>query len=47
MVLEVVHRIAETIMDIWADLEELAQTNVAVFCAGAKSILDIGLTLVS
>lgn len=32
-------------MDISADLEELAQTNVAVICAGAKSILDIGLTL--
>ena len=32
-------------MDISADLEELGQTNVAVVCAGAKSILDIGLTL--
>ena len=32
-------------MDISADLEELSQTNVAVICAGAKSILDIGLTL--
>jgi pseudouridylate synthase len=40
-----VHRQAETTMDISADLEELAQTNVAVVCAGAKSILDIGLTL--
>ena len=40
-----VHRGAETTMDISADLEELAQTNVAVICAGAKSILDIGLTL--
>ena len=40
-----VHRGAETTMDISADLEELAQTNVAVVCAGAKSILDIGLTL--
>lgn len=40
-----VHRGAETTMDISADLEELAQTDVAVVCAGAKSILDIGLTL--
>ncbi|MCA0972197.1 pseudouridine-5'-phosphate glycosidase [Halobacillus litoralis] len=40
-----VHREAETTMDISADLEELAQTNVGVICAGAKSILDIGLTL--
>ena len=40
-----VHRGAETTMDISADLQELANTNVAVICAGAKSILDIGLTL--
>ena len=40
-----VHRGAETTMDISADLEELAQTDVAVVCAGAKSILDLGLTL--
>lgn len=40
-----VHREAETTMDISADLQELAQTDVAVVCAGAKSILDIGLTL--
>lgn len=40
-----VHRGAETSMDISADLEELARTQVAVVCAGAKSILDIGLTL--
>ncbi|MFP4511306.1 MAG: pseudouridine-5'-phosphate glycosidase [Spirochaetaceae bacterium] len=40
-----VHRGAETTMDISADLEELAQSDVAVVCAGAKSILDIGLTL--
>lgn len=40
-----VHRGAEITMDISADLEELAQTNVAVVCAGAKSILDLGLTL--
>ncbi len=40
-----VHRGAETTMDISADLEELAMTNVAVVCAGAKSILDLGLTL--
>ncbi len=40
-----VHRNATETMDISADLMELAQTNVAVICAGAKSILDIGLTL--
>ncbi|WP_085522732.1 pseudouridine-5'-phosphate glycosidase [Tuberibacillus sp. Marseille-P3662] len=40
-----VHRGAETTMDISADLEELAQTDVAVVCAGAKSILDLALTL--
>ena len=40
-----VHRGAETNFDISADLQELAQTNVAVVCAGAKSILDLGLTL--
>lgn len=40
-----VHRGAETTMDISADLEELARTPVAVVCAGAKSILDLGLTL--
>ncbi|WP_010531446.1 pseudouridine-5'-phosphate glycosidase [Lentibacillus jeotgali] len=40
-----VHRGAETSMDISADLEELAKTNVAVVCAGAKSILDLGLTM--
>lgn len=40
-----VHRGAETTMDISADLEELASTPVLVVCAGAKSILDIGLTL--
>jgi pseudouridine-5'-phosphate glycosidase len=39
------HRGSETSMDISADLEELAQTNVAVICAGAKSILDLGLTM--
>jgi pseudouridine-5'-phosphate glycosidase len=39
------HRGAETTMDISADLEELGQTNVAVICAGAKSILDLGLTM--
>ena len=31
-------------MDISADLEELARTPVMVVCAGAKSILDLGLT---
>lgn len=40
-----VHRGAEETFDISADLQELAQTDVAVVCAGAKSILDIGLTL--
>ena len=40
-----VHRGAQETFDISADLQELAQTSVAVVCAGAKSILDIGLTL--
>ncbi len=40
-----VHRGAETTFDISADLEELAMTNVLVVCAGAKSILDLGLTM--
>ncbi len=40
-----VHRGAETSFDISADLQELANTNVAVVCAGCKSILDINLTL--
>ena len=40
-----VHRGAERTMDISADLEELAHTPVLVVCAGAKSILDLGLTL--
>ncbi|CEQ32098.1 indigoidine synthase A family protein [[Clostridium] sordellii] len=40
-----VHRDAQETFDISADLQELANTNVAVVCAGAKSILDIGLTL--
>jgi len=40
-----VHRGAETSFDISADLQELARTNVAVVCAGAKSILDLGLTV--
>lgn len=40
-----VHRGAETTFDISADLEELARTQVAVVCAGAKAILDIGKTL--
>ncbi|MEG0132812.1 MAG: pseudouridine-5'-phosphate glycosidase [Clostridium sp.] len=39
-----VHRGAEHTMDISADLEELGMTDVAVICAGCKSILDIGLT---
>jgi pseudouridine-5'-phosphate glycosidase len=40
-----VHRNAQETFDISADLMELANTDVAVICAGAKSILDIGLTL--
>ncbi len=40
-----VHRGAQETFDISADLMELAGTSVAVVCAGAKSILDIGLTL--
>ena len=40
-----VHRGAETSFDISADLQELAHTSVAVVCAGAKSILDLPLTL--
>ncbi|MDC7226297.1 MAG: pseudouridine-5'-phosphate glycosidase [Spirochaetales bacterium] len=40
-----VHRGAENSFDISADLQELSNTDVAVICAGAKSILDIGLTL--
>lgn len=40
-----VHRGAETTMDISADLEELAETPVCVVCAGAKSILNLNLTM--
>src|SRR5690349_11130397 len=40
-----VHRGAAESFDISADLQELAKTSVTVVCAGAKSILDIGLTL--
>ena len=40
-----VHRGAETNFDISADLQELAHNNTVVVCAGAKSILDIPLTL--
>ncbi len=40
-----VHRGAETTMDISADLTELSRTPVLVVCAGAKSILDLDLTL--
>ncbi|MBR4906307.1 MAG: pseudouridine-5'-phosphate glycosidase [Clostridia bacterium] len=40
-----VHRGAETTMDISADLEELSETPVCVVCAGAKSILDLNLTM--
>ena len=40
-----VHRSSGHSMDISADLEELARTDVAVVCAGPKAILDIGLTL--
>jgi pseudouridine-5'-phosphate glycosidase len=40
-----VHRGAQTSFDISADLQELARTSVAVVCAGAKSVLDLGPTL--
>ena len=40
-----VHRGAAESFDVSADLQELAKTNVAVVCAGIKSILDLGLTL--
>ena len=40
-----VHKGGENTLDISADLEELANTNVCVVCAGAKAILDLGLTL--
>lgn len=40
-----VHRGATETMDISADLQELAHTNVTVVCAGAKAILDLPLTL--
>lgn len=40
-----VHRGAQESFDVSADLQELAQTPVAVVCAGAKSILDLRLTL--
>ncbi len=40
-----VHRKAQETFDISADLDELSKTSVAVVCAGAKSILDIALTL--
>ena len=40
-----VHRNGENTMDVSADLQELANTDVAVICAGAKQILDLGLTL--
>ncbi len=40
-----VHRGGENTLDISADLEELANTNVCVVCAGAKAILDLSLTL--
>lgn len=40
-----VHRGAEVTMDISSDLEEIADRNVIVVCSGAKSILDLGLTM--
>lgn len=40
-----VHRGAQETFDISADLQELAHTDVTVICAGAKSILDLGLTI--
>lgn len=40
-----VHRGAEKTFDVSADLIEFARSNVAVVTAGAKSILDLALTL--
>lgn len=40
-----VHRGAETSMDISSDLEEIVERNVIVVCSGAKSILDLNLTM--
>ncbi|MCL4170687.1 UNVERIFIED_CONTAM: hypothetical protein GTU68_011227, partial [Idotea baltica] len=40
-----VHRGGENSLDVSADLDELSRTNVAVVCAGMKSILDIGRSL--
>ncbi len=40
-----VHRGGENSMDVSADLTELARTQVAVVCAGAKAILDLPRTL--
>ncbi len=40
-----VHRGAEKTMDVSADLDEMAKTEVCVVCAGAKSILDLNLTM--
>lgn len=40
-----VHRGAETTMDISSDLEEIVERNVIVVCSGAKSILDLNLTM--
>ncbi len=40
-----VHRGVEETMDISADLDELGKTDVAVICAGAKSILDLDKTM--
>jgi pseudouridine-5'-phosphate glycosidase len=40
-----VHRNAQSSMDISADLPALANSSLAVVCAGPKAILDLGLTL--
>lgn len=40
-----VHRDGQNTFDVSADLDELGQTDVVVVCAGAKAILDLGLTL--
>ena len=40
-----VHRGAEMTFDISADMTEFAESSVAVVTAGAKAILDLGLTL--
>ncbi len=40
-----VHRGAERTMDVSSDLIQFTRSKVAVVCAGAKNILDLGLTM--